>query len=789
FYDKALYTGSYVLYCVSKQLPLRAVECPIKISGSVEKSGYVGLRLTPCQSGVVEVLENSDNFSFTCDQYSGTVTWYYKTRSAPEQKIGPCSASSCQPNAGLPQGLFNLTFVSASSSRVSLTKQVTVRRYGITYRCADSQANPQCQVDVVSHAVVPPSGLTITTTRWNLQGSSNVTSVYSSLGRYSCSWTERSQSGQVTAIPGETLTLTPDISDTSNTQNRTGTCTFSKRLPTDDGNYTYTVEISPGNTKRSGNVEIVRPVAPTVTCSPRPYVPENTNVSCTCNTQNVGRPEGRLRWFGGSGNSNPINSGAYGGRSLIMIPQTLTRSDHDVTTFRCDVEWVKTISGAEYTASVGYGPTAVQLTSSASTVNEDQSVTFYCQADGRPTPTMTLVDQDSHKVVTDKSPSPISHNVSRARCEDAGNYTCSTGSGIGSNQAESRLLVNCKPREAHADNPTVNFQDKPEFVHFNVTAFPTPEAYSFMFLGDTEDGSPQEITNEIDLSVTCRQNSRPVYLASCTITIDNVTSPDAAGFYRLTLSNSQGSDHFNFHVKVNATEDASSSPNGAAIAGGVVAAVVAAGIVVAVSVVLRRRKASESKKQPNETRLSSGSLSPQACEKSADDKRGSGSVKDMGMSHDVYAVVNKPQKTPAQSGDSPSDVATYAVVNKPSKSAATAMSTASKPKVKKDKKRKNKNMKSDVTNPEHEYGNITLSMSPPGNKEAVATSQPGKKPGKNPKKPASKGAARQANQDGLMYTMVDFSGQGQQSTKPAPPPDQQGVVYSDVLFDQPPTTQ
>ncbi|KAK7485506.1 hypothetical protein BaRGS_00023194 [Batillaria attramentaria] len=195
-----------------------------------------GLQLAPCQSGVVAVLENSDSFSFTCDQYSDAVTWYYKTRTSLEQTIGTCNASSCQLNTGIPSGLFRLIFVNASSSRLSLSNQVTARRYGITYRCADSQANPQCQVNVVSHAVVPPSGLTFATTRWNLQGSSNITSVYSSLGRYSCSWTKRRETGQVTVIPGVTLTLTPNISDTSNTQNRTGTCTFSKGLPTDDGN-------------------------------------------------------------------------------------------------------------------------------------------------------------------------------------------------------------------------------------------------------------------------------------------------------------------------------------------------------------------------------------------------------------------------------------------------------------------------------------------------------------------------------------------------------------------------
>ncbi|KAK7477528.1 hypothetical protein BaRGS_00031213 [Batillaria attramentaria] len=537
--------------------------------------GCTGLRLAPCQSGVVEVLENSDSFSFTCDQYSGTVTWYYKTRTAqtPEQTIGTCSASSCQPNTAIPSGLFRLTFVSASSSRLSLTNQVTARRYGITYRCADSQANLQCQVDVVSHAVVPPSGLTLTTTRWNLQGSSDVTSVYSSLGWYSCSWTERNQTGQVTTIPGVTLTLTPDISDTSNTQNRTGTCTFSKRLPADDGNYTYTVAISPGNTQRSGNVKIVRPMAPTVTCSPRPYVPENTKVSCTCNTENVGLPVGRLRWFRGSGHSNPINIGTYGGRSLIMTKQTLTRSDHDVTTFRCDVQWAEFISGAHYTASVGYSPREFKLTVSASTVDEGQSVTFDCQADGRPTPTVTLVNRDSNTEIATES-SPLSHIVSSARCEDAGVYTCSASNGIGPDQVETTtLLVNCRPRVSDDVKFTVNFQGEPVFFVFNVTAYPAPDTFTFNYIGPTlTSGIQDNNLTGIDLSLTCHQRSRPLFMTSCSIVVFNVTSAAASGFYRLTLTNSRGNGTFIFKVVVNEDPGKTTGVSGLAVGVGVTAA-------------------------------------------------------------------------------------------------------------------------------------------------------------------------------------------------------------------------
>ncbi|KAK7477527.1 hypothetical protein BaRGS_00031212 [Batillaria attramentaria] len=289
-----------------------------------------GVRLAPCQSGVVEMLRNADNLSFTCDQYSGTVTWYFARHNTPNmlESIGTCNTRRCQVNKRWVQGGgFSLKFLTATSSRLMLSKPVTERHYRWTYGCDDSQG-----ID----------NLTFTSTHWNVQGSSDVINVYSSLGRYSCELRERRETGHVTVLSNATLTLTPDPNDIRNTQDRRGTCSFSKRLPTDDGNYTYTVVVSPGNRERTvGSVEIGAP-----------YVPgHNTSVVCTCNTRSVGRPEGRLRWFRGSGNNNPINSGNYGDTSLIMTPQTLTQADYDVTTFHCDVDWVETVSGGTHVKS------------------------------------------------------------------------------------------------------------------------------------------------------------------------------------------------------------------------------------------------------------------------------------------------------------------------------------------------------------------------------------------------------------------------------------------------------
>ena len=92
-----------------------------------------------------------------------------------------------------------------------------------------------------------------------------------------------------------------------------------------------------------------------MSCSPTGYVPENSTLSCTCNTATLGQPTGRLRWVWGTGNniSNNINDGNYGDTSLQMEPQKLVRGDDNRKKFRCDAEWARTVGGQVYTARVG----------------------------------------------------------------------------------------------------------------------------------------------------------------------------------------------------------------------------------------------------------------------------------------------------------------------------------------------------------------------------------------------------------------------------------------------------
>ena len=96
-----------------------------------------------------------------------------------------------------------------------------------------------------------------------------------------------------------------------------------------------------------------RPVAPSLpTCDGGEYIPENTNVSCTCSTDNIGTPAGRLRWTKTGNPSIVLASGDYG-RASLSVSQTLQRDDHQSTQFLCSVDWASEFLGPPVTFDVG----------------------------------------------------------------------------------------------------------------------------------------------------------------------------------------------------------------------------------------------------------------------------------------------------------------------------------------------------------------------------------------------------------------------------------------------------
>ncbi|KAK7485504.1 hypothetical protein BaRGS_00023192, partial [Batillaria attramentaria] len=195
-----------------------------------------------------------------------------------------------------------------------------------------------------------------------------------------------------------------------------------------------------------------------------------------------------------------------------------------------------------------YRPT---LAVSSVEVSENMTVTFTCRADdGRPTPYVILAKRDNRTELTNQS-SPLSHSVSRVRCQDAGVYTCTASNGMGPDTMDDvTLRVECSPRSLlgqSEEHPSANFKGEPVFLKFNITAYPTPESFNFTFLGSnltTVTTSPAGIA----LNASCQHQTGSLYLVTCVVFVDYVTST-AAGFYRVTLTNDQGHGDVIFQIK------------------------------------------------------------------------------------------------------------------------------------------------------------------------------------------------------------------------------------------------
>ena len=97
----------------------------------------------------------------------------------------------------------------------------------------------------------------------------------------------------------------------------------------------------------------------------------------------------------------------------------------------------------------------------------------------------------------------------------------------------------------------VTFHADPVSVRFDVTAFPTPTEVNFTLLGSSTNatGSPQTEPDGIRLEGVCGPHKAVVFRSTCFVIVSNVTTQRAAGLYRVTVTNTQGSAHFRLQVK------------------------------------------------------------------------------------------------------------------------------------------------------------------------------------------------------------------------------------------------
>ena len=101
--------------------------------------------------------------------------------------------------------------------------------------------------------------------------------------------------------------------------------------------------------------------------------------------------------------------------------------------------------------------------------------------------------------------------------------------------------------------PTVNFLNRSVSVLFDVTAYPVPNRLTFAFLGASAANvcTPQTDYDGITLTGSCRQKGDKLYISMCTVSVDNMTSSAAAGFYQVTVANGQGQALFTIQIKYN----------------------------------------------------------------------------------------------------------------------------------------------------------------------------------------------------------------------------------------------
>ena len=110
-----------------------------------------------------------------------------------------------------------------------------------------------------------------------------------------------------------------------------------------------------------------------------------------------------------------------------------------------------------------------------------------------------------------------------------------------------------KPRSSNTTIPTVSFRSRSVSVPFDVTAYPVSNRLTFAFLGASAANvsTPQTDYDGITLMGFCRQKGDKLYISTCTVAVDNMTSSAAAGFYQVTVANGQGQALFTVQIKYN----------------------------------------------------------------------------------------------------------------------------------------------------------------------------------------------------------------------------------------------
>ncbi|XP_025102819.1 uncharacterized protein LOC112569288 isoform X1 [Pomacea canaliculata] len=185
------------------------------------------------------------------------------------------------------------------------------------------------------------------------------------------------------------------------------------------------------------------------------------------------------------------------------------------------------------------------------TVAENSSVRMRCEAEGRPSPQMTIVSVSNDKQEVASRPrgavqSPdqrveLTYDLTAAPCEAAGDYRCEVDNGVGQESRNIRLYVECAPRINNGERqPAIlSFDVNQGLFSFQLTAYPTPKVKKILYLGQYTNDSTEGTSVSDKIYVNCKGKSSFPASVICNITTINMTNADE-GFYKVIFSNEFG---------------------------------------------------------------------------------------------------------------------------------------------------------------------------------------------------------------------------------------------------------
>ncbi|XP_070209676.1 uncharacterized protein [Littorina saxatilis] len=254
-----------------------------------------------------------------------------------------------------------------------------------TSRYPDRHQESPCLIDVVYNSDVRSCDAEIHKPSWTLNGACDVTQVYSSLGNYGYKIYQNYNKTGGTLITTGTVYDTSSLTSFTNTSSGNvyyrGRLPFSFSIPSDLGNVTFSVLVTPGILRKDINKTVIigPPSNPELAnCNQHTFI-EGGNfpaTPCECRVTFHGSPSGRLQWVA----DDVVQvSGEYGVTQLVFPYDKLTAT-HNGMDMRCQVDWVVRKNTTSFTQHIFYGPDRADIVLLKSMNHtEKDDVTLLCE--------------------------------------------------------------------------------------------------------------------------------------------------------------------------------------------------------------------------------------------------------------------------------------------------------------------------------------------------------------------------------------------------------------------------